>query len=85
MEEVKYKRPTRFLKVSIPRKVNYDHIPRTVNRDNQVTYNYGSGGGSNSIRVPSLKRSDRVWRNFYRLFPSLKGRKTYNGCKLKKI
>ena len=67
---------------------NYMH--RTNTKDNQTYYNtstksYGSGGWSKRIRVPSLKRNNRVWRNFYTLFPSLKGKETYNGLKLKQI
>ena len=53
--------------------------------DNKNSYNTRSGGEQNSIRVPSLKRSDRVWRNFYNLFPFLKDRTSYRGCKLKKL
>lgn len=39
-------------------------------RDNRGYYN-GSGHGDNikKIRIPSLKASNRVWKNFYRLFP----------------
>ena len=65
---------------------NYGFMPKHVTRDNQKAYNTKSGyGNRNSIRVPSLKRSDKVWRNFYNLFPQLKGQKTYRGCKLKKV
>lgn len=66
-------------------KPNYNFMPKHITRDNKATYNIRGGGESNSIRVPSLKRSDKVWRNFYNLFPTLKGQKTYRGCKLKKI
>ena len=43
-------------------------------RDNRGYYN-GDGNGDNAkkIRVPSLKASDRVWANFYRLFPRVLG------------
>jgi len=64
---------------------DYDFMPKQVTRDNQKAYNARSGDACNSIRVPSLKRSDKVWRNFYNLFPSIKGQKTYRGCKLKTI
>ena len=66
-------------------KHDYNFMPKHITRDNKNSYNARSGGEQNSIRVPSLKRSDKVWRNFYNLFPSLKGLKTYRGCKLKKI
>lgn len=64
---------------------DYDFMPKHVTRDNKAAYNARRGGYSNAVRVPSLKRSDKVWRNFYNLFPSLKGQTTYRGCKLKKI
>lgn len=68
-------------------RADYDFMPKHVNRDNQKAYNTksGYGGNQNSIRVPSLKRSDKVWRNFYNLFPHIKGEKTFRGCKLKQI
>jgi hypothetical protein len=65
--------------------IDYNFMPKQITRDNKAAYNARSGGESNSIRVPSLKRSDKVWRNFYNLFPNLKGLKTYRGCKLKKV
>ena len=65
--------------------VDYNFMPKQVTRDNKAAYNVKGGGESNAIRVPSLKRSDKVWRNFYNLYPSLKGLKTYRGCKLKKV
>ena len=67
-------------------RTDYDFMPKQVTRDNQKAYNTKSGyGNRNSIRVPSLKRSDKVWRNFYNLFPHIKGQKTFRGCKLKQI
>lgn len=66
-------------------KHDYNFMPKQVTRDNKNSYNTRSGGEQNSIRVPSLKRSNKVWRNFYNLFPSLKGLTTYRGCKLKKV
>ena len=59
---------------------------RIVNKDNQkFVYNFDNGGGHvDSIRVPSLKRSNSVWKRFYELFPEAKGLKTFRGCKLKK-
>lgn len=63
------------------------YIKRIVNKDNQkFVYNGGNGGNNkNTIRVPSLKRSNSTWKRFYELFPFLKGKKTYRGIKLKKI
>ena len=60
---------------------------RIVNRDNQkFVYNSGNGTGHfDSIRVPSLKRSNATWKRFYELFPDAKGLKTFRGFKLKKI
>ena len=60
---------------------------RIVNKDNQkFVYNTGGHNGTvTSIRVPSLKRSNNVWKRFYELFPEAKGLKTFRGCKLKKI
>jgi hypothetical protein len=67
---------------------DYNYMPKQVTRDNQKAYNVKSGDGGYgqiSVRVPSLKRSDKVWRNFYNLFPYIKGQKTFRGCKLKQI
>jgi hypothetical protein len=69
-------------------KSDYNFMPKQITRDNQKAYNTKSGDGGygqNSIRVPSLKRSYKVWRNFYNLFPHIKGEKTFRGCKLKQI
>lgn len=63
---------------------NYNSMPKPVNRDNKGVYNVGSGYGRNSIRVPSLKRNNKVWKNFYELFPTLEGLTHYMGIKLKK-
>ena len=63
----------------------YSHMPRQIFRDNKLAFNAISGGECNSVRVPSLKRSNKTWRNFYNLFPWLKGEKTYNGLKLKSV
>lgn len=51
--------------------VNHSH------RDNNGIYHSKKGKQSccshhSSIRVPSLKRSKRIWKKFYELFPSLK-------------
>lgn len=68
------------------KKLDYNFMPKQVFRDNKNVYNVRGGDGVyTSIRVPSLKRSDRVWRKFYNLFPSLKGETSYRGYKLKKL
>lgn len=49
----------------------YRHNSQFKTKDNQ-DYRIGGGIGDkhgNVIRVPSLKRSIRVWKKFYRLFP----------------
>ena len=60
---------------------------RIAHKDNQkFVYNSGNGTGHfDSIRVPSLKRSNATWKRFYELFPSAKGLKTFRGFKLKKV
>ena len=56
-------------------------------RQDNKTYFNGHGGNFNpkTIRVPSLKRSNSVWKRFYNLFPHLRWLDTYAGSKLKKI
>jgi hypothetical protein len=63
----------------------YLRMPPKSTKDNNGNYVGDGGGNENKIRVPSLKRSNRTWSNFYRLFPSLKGKDSYRGLKLKKI
>jgi hypothetical protein len=66
-------------------KKDYLRMPSNSTKDNNGNYVGDGGGNENKIRVPSLKRSNRTWSNFYRLFPSLKGKDSYRGLKLKKI
>ena len=65
----------------------YSVMPNGITKDNQENYNRKGGGSfnENTIRVPSLKRSKKVWINFYKLFPWLKGKKVFRGIKLKKV
>lgn len=43
----------------------------TESRDNKHVYNgKGMSHWRGCVRVPSLKRSNKTWRQFYRLFPS---------------
>ncbi|MBR6907090.1 hypothetical protein IKN40_00920 [bacterium] len=60
---------------------------RIIHKDNQkFVYNSNNGGSNrNTIRIPSLKRSNSTWKKFYELFPKLNGMKMYRGIKLKKI
>lgn len=70
---------------------SYKYFKRTVNKDNQrFVYNSGSGnGGYGYVRVPSIKRSNAVWKRFYELFPQYKEHydewNNRNGLKLKKV
>jgi len=46
------------------------YTKRIIHKDNQkFVYNSGGGGSGQRVRIPSLKRSKSVWRNFYDLFP----------------
>ena len=71
---------------------SYEYFKRFVHKDNQkFVYNSGSGhsGNRNEVRIPSMKRSNSVWKRFYELFPSFKERynelNNRNGIKLKKV
>jgi hypothetical protein len=68
-------------------KTDYHKMPDSTHRDNKEVVKLGNGWRSNpnKIRVPSLKRSNNTWKNFYKLFPFLKGKETYRGYKLKDI
>ena len=43
-------------------------------RDNKDYYNTSGSpsSGGYTVRVPSLKRSKKIWNNFYKLFPYIK-------------
>ena len=60
---------------------------RIIHKDNQkFVYNSSGGNGhTDSIRVPSVKRSRSTWKRFYELFPEAKGLKTFRGFKLRKL
>lgn len=49
----------------------YNYQKKIIHKDNQKFVYNGNCGGSNKnkVRIPSLKRSNRVWKNFYILFP----------------
>lgn len=68
---------------------SYRYFKRFVHRDNQkFVYNSGGGYGGSVVRVPSMKRSNAVWKRFYELFPYYKEHyselNNKNGLKLKK-
>lgn len=68
---------------------SYKYFKRCVHKDNQkFVYNSGSGYRGNVVRVPSMKRSNTVWKRFYELFPYYKEHyaelNNKNGLKLKK-
>lgn len=58
---------------------NYYHLTCSpymlygVSRDNKDGFKKGGGGDyhNNRVRVPSLKRNIKTWKNFYKLFPRL--------------
>lgn len=44
---------------------------KMISHDNGKDYNYGSRNSfCYLVRVPSMKRSNAQWRNFYKLFPT---------------
>lgn len=65
---------------------------KTIGNQSDKEYEWiYSCGKSARIRIPSLKRSKRCWRNFYHLFPFIyeEAKKddkwTFNGFKLKPV
>jgi hypothetical protein len=54
--------------------------PTPEGRDNKGVY-VGSGGyyNNNKVRYPSKKRSKRVWKIFYEMFPQLAEKDGWNG------
>lgn len=85
LQEIENKRQRR------KQQITYWYVRRIVNKDNQKFIKNGDGNSHwniNKVRVPSLKRSNAVWKRFYELFPYY--REHYNelikkGIKLKKI
>lgn len=70
--------------------ITYWYVKRIVNKDNQKFIKNGDGNAhwNSKVRIPSLKRSNAVWKRFYELFPYY--REHYNelikkGVKLKKF
>lgn len=59
--------------------------PQKETRDNKGVL-VGSGGSNiNKIRYPSKKRSLRVWKKFYEMFPYLAEKDKWNGKKSKRV
>lgn len=66
----------------------YNRMPQRTLRDNpspliQSSTECERYTGHYKTRVPSLKRNKRTWRNFYNLFPGLKGKTEHRGIKLR--
>jgi hypothetical protein len=63
----------------------YKLKPVKEGRDNKGVY-VGSGGSNrNKVRYPSKKRSKRVWRTFYKMFPRLAEQDGWDGEKSNKM
>lgn len=59
-------------------------MPRIVHRDNKRYVNQGRKWNDTigiTVRVPSLKRSKKTWKNFYDLFPYIKSFLMSNGSR----
>ena len=58
--------------------MQYQKMPRLVHHDNKDTFNRGGSIISTdyltTIRVPKLTASRKTWKNFYNLYPFLKGK-----------
>ena len=67
----------------------YSYQKRTVNKDNQKYVYNSSHSGYQTVRIPSMKRSNAVWKRFYELFPYYREHyedlNNVNGVKLKKV
>ena len=64
------------------RGIEYHRMPRIVHRDNKRYVNQGHKWNDTigiTVRVPSLKRNKKVWKNFYDLFPYIKNFLMSNG------
>lgn len=54
---------------SYSRSYEMSKMPKLPKQDNKGHYHGSGSGGSNRVRYPSTKRSKRVWRTFYEMFP----------------
>lgn len=60
-------------------KTEYKKTPIPNNQDNKDKYIGGGGSNGNKVRYPSKKRSLKVWKNFYKLFPYYAEKDGWNG------
>jgi hypothetical protein len=62
-------------------------LPKTmgVRRDNKGVYVGGGGSNRNKVRYPSKKRSKRVWKTFYKMFPYYAERDGWDGTKSSRV
>ena len=66
-------------------RAEYRKKPQKEGRDNKGIY-VGSGGyNRNMVRYPSKKRSKRVWKTFYNMFPSYAEVDGWDGTKSSRI
>jgi hypothetical protein len=63
----------------------YNKRPQKEGRDNKGVRVGNGGGNRNSIRYPSKKRSKRVWKTFYKMFPYYAERDGWDGKKSSRI
>lgn len=63
----------------------YNKTPQKEGRDNKGVYVGSGGGGSNRVRYPSKKRSKRVWKMFYKMFPYYAEKDGWDGIKSSRI
>jgi hypothetical protein len=58
---------------------NFKKKPIPEGRDNKGVYVGGGGHNKNMVRYPSKKRSKRVWKIFYEMFPYYANRDGWDG------
>jgi hypothetical protein len=64
----------------------YNKTPQKEGRDNKgVRVGGGYGGNRNKVRYPSKKRSKRVWKTFYKMFPYYAEKDGWDGKKSSRI
>jgi hypothetical protein len=51
---------------------------RTIQHFSRSSYDQNCFTKSQQIRIPSKKRSKRVWKDFYKLFKGIEGKEYYN-------
>ncbi len=66
--------------------IDVNKMPSKEGRDNKDVVVRGNGySNGNKVRYPSKKRSRRVWKNFYKLFPWLAVKDGWDGKKSKRM